>query len=210
MSSGVQVRPCSPSDAPLAAELILLSMGELGEFVWGSGNAGKARRVLSALFAKRGNRFSHQFAELAELDGKTVGLGLGYSACQMERLHLPTAWQLLTIWGPTEFVRFLRRVRPLMRAKEAESGEYFINTVAVSPGVQGTGIGGRLIACLETKARRQGLDRCSLCVEVENAGAQGFYGRYGYRIVETLQFDSLHGLIGYEGYHRMVKSLSEN
>lgn len=210
MDPAIQIRPCLPSDAPAAADLILLSMGELGEFIWGLGNAEKATRVLSALFTKRGNRFSHRFAELAELDGNIVGLGLGYSAREMERLHLPTAWQLLTIWGPIEFVRFLRRVRPLMGAKEAEPGEFVITSVAVSRGVQGTGIGGRLMARLEEEARRKGLDKCSLCVEVENTKAQGFYSRFGYRIAETFRFDRLHRRMGYEGYHRMIKSLPGN
>lgn len=205
-SSETRVRPCVPSDAPAASDLILLSMGELGEFLMGSGDAGRAKQVFSALVVRRRNRFSHEFAELVEIAGKAVGLGLGYPAGRMKRLHLPMAFQLLRIYGTPEYVRFLRRARPLFGSKEAESGEFYINSVAVSPAFQGQGIGKRLMARLEEMARGWSLDRCSLCVEAGNHGAKGFYERCGYRTVESFQFDSLRRIMGYEGYHRMVKS----
>jgi ribosomal protein S18 acetylase RimI-like enzyme len=205
-SSEIRVRPCMPSDAPAASDLILLSMGGLGEFLMGSGDAERAKEVFSSLVAWRRNRFSHEFADLVEMDGKAVGLGLGYPAGRMKRLHLPMALQLLRIYGGLEYFRFLRRACPLVGSKEAESREFYINSVAVSPDLQGRGIGKRLMSCLEEKARGWGLDKCSLCVEAGNHGAKGFYERCGYQTVESLHFDSLRRLMGYEGYHRMVKS----
>ena len=91
--------------------------------------------------------------------------------------------------------------------KEAGAGEYFINNVAVLPDFQGRGVGTRLLAFAEGKAKSAGLGICSLCVEIENVGARSLYERLGYRMVDTVRFKRLSRSIGYQGFHRMAKVL---
>ena len=94
-----------------------------------------------------------------------------------------------------------------MRVKEAETEEYFINSLAVSPNFQGQGVGTHLLSFVESKAAISGLGKCSLTVEIENRKAISLYEHLGYRIVKTVEVDQLNRSIGYRGFHRMVKEL---
>lgn len=123
----------------------------------------------------------------------------------MNYLEIPMARQLVNLWGAAGFVRFLRKSLPLMFRSEAEVDEYFVNTSAILPDFQGKGIGTQLLGNAKAKARAQGLQKCSLCVEIGNHRAGRLYERLGSRVVKTTLLDQLERRIGYKGFQRMVK-----
>ena len=117
----------------MAAHLIHISMEQLADFLFGSNEPKVAKNVLAKLFIQPQNRFSHQFANMAEVNGKTVGILLSYPGRIMKHLEIPMGRQMVTICGVAGFMRFFRKSLPLMFSSEAESDEYFVNTVAVLP-----------------------------------------------------------------------------
>lgn len=207
MFNAISVRPATPADVQVGTHLIYMTMGRLADFLLGSDKPSKAESVLAKLFVREANRFSYQFVDVAEMSGRVVGLLLAYSGREMESLKFPMARQLFVVCGLPGLFRFLRRGLPLMRVKEAEVEEYYINSLAVLPSFQGQGIGTHLLSWGESKAKTLGLGKCCLTVEIGNRKASSLYKHLGYRIVETVEIEQLNQRIGYQGFHRMVKEL---
>ncbi len=196
MNSSVLLRPARPSDAAIAASLLHLSMGRTVDLF---AEDGESEKLLSALFVRAGNRFSHQFGAILEAEGKVVGLLLAYPAGRMPMLDLTTGLHLFLFLGFRKMLRLVQRMIPMMDVHEAERGEFYIGNVAVQPEFQGRGFGTRLISFAEEQARGSGLKRCSLIVDANNGTALHLYQKIGYRIVFSGKHKS--------DYHRMVKDL---
>ena len=58
--------------------------------------------------------------------------------------------------------------------------EAFVQTIAVAPTAQGTGLGSRLLGALVQEAGRRGQRAVSLEVRADNAAAQRLYERHGF------------------------------
>lgn len=203
------VRPATPDDAPAGAGLIHLPMGQVADYLFGFDDPALARSVLMRLFAQRDNRFSYQFADVAETAGEVTGLMLGYPEHVLQHVKLSMFRQLSAIYGWRRMLRFLRRSLPLAKLIEARPHEFYIFTLAVRPEYRGHGIGSRLLRRAETRARLAGMTACSLGVEVDNAAARHLYEGFGYQIVDTVRVPRLEARIGYPGFHRMTKRVAE-
>lgn len=203
-----QVRPATSDDAMAGASLIHLPMGRVADYLFGFDDPALARSVLMRLFVQRDNRFSHQFADVAETAGEVSGLMLGYPKQVMQRVKFSMFRQLVVIYGWRRMLRFLRRSLPLLRLAEAEPREFYIFTLAVRPEFRRHGIGSHLLRRAETRARLAGMPTCSLGVEVDNASARHLYEGLGYQIVDTVRVPRLEARIGYPGFYRMTKRLA--
>ncbi len=64
----------------------------------------------------------------------------------------------------------------------------YVHQLYILPGKQGLGLGHRLMAYAETKARELGADRIWLGVMVRNKQAVDWYGKMGYTVTETAPF----------------------
>jgi ribosomal protein S18 acetylase RimI-like enzyme len=204
------IRPATPADADAATPLIYLPMGRLADYLFGSDEPDRARCTLAKLFAQPQNRFSYEFTDVLEGDGEVVGLLLAYPGSMLGDLGMPMARQLREIIGFGGMFRLLRRSLVLMQLKETEADEFYIYTLAVRPDQQNGGLGKRLMAHAEKKARSAELSKCSLGVTLDNEGALRFYDRLGYKIVDTVRLSQLEERIGYPGYYRLVKRLPES
>ncbi len=80
-------------------------------------------------------------------------------------------------------------------------GEVFIDNVAVDPGHQGLGLGGRLMALAEATARESGLPQLRLYTNVVMTENVEFYGYLGFTETERRHED------GFDRIY-MVKSLA--
>jgi len=65
---------------------------------------------------------------------------------------------------------------------------FYVHQLYVLPSKQGLGLGRRLMACAEARARELGADRIWLGVMVKNELAVGWYRRMGYTVTETAPF----------------------
>lgn len=204
----MRIRPATADDAAVGAELIHMTMGRLGDFMFGSDDARQAKQVLARLFRRRRNRFSHESSWIAVTGDRVMGLLVAYPGRRIAGLAFPMGAQLLGMLGVRGMLRFLSRSWTLSAITEAEGDEYFVNTLAVVPGARRQGIGSRLLAQAESEARRLGLAKCSLTVTIGNEPACAFYRRAGYEVKGTIETRGLERRIGFKGMLRMVRRLT--
>jgi len=207
MNVPISIQPSTTDIAPLAADLLYLTMGHSADYLFGGDDPVAARRTLERLFRAPSNLFSYQYTDTIALSSKTAGLVLAYPGKTLSALELPTAWRLLQAVGFAAFVHFLWRVPPFADIKEAEDDEFFISNLAVLPECQGQGLGTAMLAACDRKARALGFTKVSLTVDVENARAFALYQRTGFKVVSSVQIEPLRRRFGYQGLHRMVKEL---
>lgn len=78
---------------------------------------------------------------------------------------------------------------------EAHPGHLYLDTVAVHPGAQVQGVGGRLLRFVEAHARALGLPEVRLYTNAMMWENQKIYPKYGYEVVERRvsgPYDRLH------------------
>jgi ribosomal protein S18 acetylase RimI-like enzyme len=203
----IHLRPARREDAPQAAALIRLAMGEFADYFFG-GNPLSPDEILRELFAQNGGRFSQTSGAIAEANGGPAGLLISYPARRMFRLAMTTALQLLKAIGLSGILRMARRALALANIREANPDEYYVSSLAVFPRFQGRGIGAQLLAYADERALREGLSKCSLIVDTQNRPALRLYQRMGYHIVFTGRAAYPGHRISESAYYRMVKHLS--
>ncbi|MCL4530927.1 MAG: GNAT family N-acetyltransferase [Chloroflexi bacterium] len=202
MNPCVSIRPARPDDAMIAASLMRLTMGRSADLFSDVESGWTSEKLLAALFAHKGGRFSCQVGTVLEVDGKAVGLLVSYPASKMAMLDLAAGRNLLSVLGIRPMIRFAKRISPMMNIREAERGEYYISNVGVAPEFQGNGYGAHLLSFAEEQARKFNLKKCSLIVDEHNNGAIRLYQRSGYKIIFSGKLN------GESGYYRMVKELA--
>jgi len=203
MPNMLTFRPAMTSDTQAASTLIGLTMGRLSHYIFESRSVSA---VIADLFAHRGNRFSHQFADVAVSGVNVVGVLLSYPGRMLNRLGLTTGYRLLRSYGAIPFMRLAKRALPLARTREANTDEYYVSALAVSPAFQGQGVGTLLMARAEAIARSLDLPKCALTVDARNLAAISLYERLDYQTVGTFNIAQC-AAVEAESSHRMVKFL---
>ena len=203
----IQVRSAIADDADASTQLIYMTMGSMADYLLGADDDVAAKSTISRLFRRQKNRYSHQYTNLAIIDGEIAGLLLSYSATVLKSLNFPMVESMFAVNELSETLRFFYRSLPLMNIKEVAADEYFINNVAVFPTFQGHGVGKSLMRLAEKKAKESGLNKCALTVEIENNQAVRLYQHLGYQIADTVKVERLKQRIGFTGLYRMVKIL---
>jgi len=203
----IQVRPATADDAEASTQLIYITMGSMADYLLGGDDAAAAKNIISRLFQRQKNRYSHQYTDLAIINGEVAGLLLSYSGKVLKSLNFPMVESMFTVNELPETLQFFYRSLPLMNIKEVAADEYFINNVAVFPKFQGHGVGKFLMHLAEKQTKESGLNKCALTVEIENSRTVGLYQHLGYQIVDTVKVKRLKRRIGFTGLYRMVKIL---
>jgi ribosomal protein S18 acetylase RimI-like enzyme len=203
----IQVRSAVADDADAGTKLIYMTMGSMADYLLGGDDGIAAKSVISRLFRRQNNRYSHQYTHLAIIDGEVAGLLLSYSGTVLKSLNFPMVKSMFAVNELPETFRFFYRSLPLMNIKEVTADEYFINNVAVFPKFQGHGVGKFLMSLAKKRAKESGLNKCALTVDIENRRAVGLYHHLGYQIMDTVKVERLKQHIGFTGLYRMVKTL---
>lgn len=201
----LSIRPANPGDAEFASSLIHLSMGELADYLFGGVHL-SVEEILSGLFLLEKNRFSWKVMEIAEWNGKPVGILVSYPGWEFSDRELAIGVGLFKVSGFWDAMRLSVRALSIASGVETLRNEYYLAHMAVSPDFQGRGIGTGLLAHAEIKAQQIGLYKCSLIVDTENLSALRLYQRSGYQVVFTKTYS---GKVAqaHTGYHRMLKDL---
>ena len=175
----IALRRALASDAPDIGRLILLSAEHFLPAIFGPGIA----KVLDELAARRGSLFGHEHVWIAEQQGMTRGMLLGYPGVIKAAEDLRTGLALLRSLKAD----MIRRIGPLLAMQSAigriAKDEYYISNVAVYPDFRGRGIGAQLIGRAVEEAGRAGIRSVVLDVESDNAEARRLYERIGFRKV---------------------------
>jgi len=159
---------------------------------------------MSSLFKRRRNLFSHEFAQVALVDGRPAGFMLAYDYEKKKKLAAATA-AMIAMSAGFELIRsvpFLVKNADIL--ERIEQGEYFLSNIAVSDSFRRCGVGAEMMRKLEKDALACGCDKVVLETNAENSRAISFYTGLGYTVADTFSF-SLAG--EKRTYRRMAKNL---
>ena len=199
----IHIRPATRQDAPLAGQLVHLSMGPSAGLFF----ANERRSIdesIAWLFEQDAGRFGHSLGNVAEWKGNAVGLLVSFRSADLMGLSLAAGWPMLRLLGARGIFRLMRTLAVTGLESEAGAGEYYVSNIAVLPEFQGRGIGSALLRYADHMARTRRLKKCSLIVSMQNDEARRLYERHGYREVRSIHYRTGDGVLDHT---HMVKSL---
>ena len=189
------------------ARLILLTLHQFGDYLFGFGEHARAEVALAKFFTLPANRFSHQFTVFCQSDGEVTGILMLFNRKQMRRSMVFTAAHMFRVYRIKEILKFLELMLPYRDEENIPDDELYIGHLAVYEQFRRQGFGLRLLEYAEKEAIAQGKSKLSLLTEIENAPAQALYNKFGFRVTDTILFPDQMRYIGSAGDVRMEKYL---
>ena len=171
------IRPATPADAAASIPLLFLAMQEIALKLTGHDDPLLSMPVFEALFRLPGSQYSYENTLLYEDAEGVGGLIIAYDGGKLDTLRKPVLDHIEQSLG--------HRFQP---EDETGPGEYYLDSIAVSPASQGKGIGRQLILAAAEKGKQEGLDFAGLLVSTANPAAQRLYERLGFGVVKTVEF----------------------
>lgn len=167
----ITLRQARRSDASDMAVLVDTAGFGLPVFVWrDSVERGEADSVLEAGRARAlrdEGSFSWHNAVMAEFDGHTAGLLVGYR--QPDEVDQADPAGVNPVF------------RPLVELEALAPATWYVNAVATFPEFRGRGVGSALVAKADRMGADTGAAGVSLIVQDDNVAAIRFYERSGFR-----------------------------
>lgn len=162
-----KIRSAKRQDSATIAELFLISSDGLAEYIWSKvAEAGESPLQAGARrYARDGVAFSYQNCGLAEIGGAIAGMAHGFPM-DADPSAEPETDPVLRPYGELE-----------------DYGSLYLSGVAVFPEHRGHGIGTKLMASIDERARSLGRSRVSLICFERNEGAMRLYRRLGFEEV---------------------------
>jgi ribosomal protein S18 acetylase RimI-like enzyme len=161
----VTIRPARPEDSATIAQLFLISSDGLAEYIW-SKVAEPGETALEAStrrYAREGVAFSYQNCVLAEDNRAVVGMAQSFPM-DADPGAEPEADPVLRPYAELE-----------------DYGSLYLSGIALFAEHRGRGIGTRLMAAIDERARAMGRPRVSLICFERNEGAMRLYRRLGFK-----------------------------
>ena len=135
--------------------------------------------VIASAFLEPEHSLSYAYVTFAELGGELVGMSSAYTGLQLRRF---SEKPLERAAGRNVFrLKCVSLILwPMIRILESVADDdFYLQGLAVEPGMRSKGVGSALLADVERRANRSGSS--SLCLDVadKNKGAQALYARRG-------------------------------
>ena len=173
----VIIRKAVLNDAEAIAECLLLAMEDIVYLFIGEKNREKAKAFLLRFAEKENNQYSYQNCRVVEKDGKVVAAANVYDGARLKKLRAPILAYLKTELN-----------NALTPEDETQPGEYYIDSIGVRPGYQGTGVGTTLLQFLVDEYVVRGGNTLGLLVGESNPKAKRLYLKLGFKTVGTKIF----------------------
>lgn len=183
-------RQARSEDAIHAAVLFREAIHDIAEALTGEVEEANILAVMAEFFRQPRNRLSYENCMICEIDGVVAGLVLAYFGQDAEQLDEPIAARL----------RVKKNDPSFKLETEADTTDYYVDTVCVDSDFRGKGIGTALLEAARQHAVEIGHERISLAVEQNNERAKQLYKRLGYHVVKEI-------MINDHQYEYRVKSL---
>jgi ribosomal protein S18 acetylase RimI-like enzyme len=207
MTQDITFRPAEPRDADTGARLILYTLHQFGDYLFGLGKHERAAQALSEFFSMDANRFSFQYTYFCELDGEIAGILMLFNRRQMSHSILVTAVQMFRVYRFKEILQFLELMLPYRDEEKVFPDELYIAHLAVDEKFRRQGIGLGLLKYAQAVAIEQGKARLSLLTEIENVPARALYEKFGLLVTDTIILPEQMRYSGSKGDVRMEKKL---
>ena len=165
------IRKTKPEDSEAIATYTLLAMEEIVYQLIGEKSHEKAKQFLVNLISKKENQYSYENCWAIELENEVAAIAIVYDGAKLQELREPVAKEIKSMFN-----------RDFNLENETEAGEYYIDSIGVSPHQQGKGLGSKLLQFLidEYVQRNKTL---GLLVDKDNPNAKKLYLKLGFEIV---------------------------
>jgi ribosomal protein S18 acetylase RimI-like enzyme len=170
--SEVHHRAARATDADAAVPLLVEALDHLALELAGVGEWHDAVPLFRELFAARGNRYSHEYAQVLECDGAIAAVILAYPGRDEVALAEPVL----------ERVRRRDPASDLRHEMESTPDEFYLDALAVAPAQRGRGHAARLIDAVCAQAHGEGYERVGLLVDGNKPGVKRLYQRLGFAV----------------------------
>lgn len=189
--SNVKFRPAIKRDAKVAAELIHIAIDDIAEQLTGETIKDDIRQTLAQFFQEENNRLSFQNTIVADIQGEVAGIMITYSGEAAPQLDENILTRL----------RKKTNNQEIFLDKEADAGDFYIDTICVHAKFQGYGIGTALLKEAEKLALKKGYHRISLNVAMDNPAAKKLYKNMDFKEDKVIPING-------HPYEYMVKILN--
>lgn len=165
-------RPARKADAAALAVLVDIAGEGMPAYMWSTlKSPGQSLLEVGRERAQREEGgFSYRNSVVAEVGGEVAASLVSY--------RLDDPYDLEASLAETPEI-----VRPLVRLEAKAPGSWYVNVVATFPEFRRKGIGARLLAIAEEKARKEGAPALSVIVASWNEVASRLYARAGYSLL---------------------------
>ena len=166
------IRKAKPEDAKAIATYLMLAMEDIVYQFIGEKSLEKATQFLVNLISQEANQYSYENCWVIETENEVVAVAVVYDGGKLQELRKPVAQEIKSMFN-----------RDFSPENETEAGEYYIDSIGVSPHQQGKGLGSKLLQFLidEYVYKRKGT--LGLLVDKENPNAKKLYLKLGFEIV---------------------------
>jgi len=203
----ISFHPAAASESEQGARLILLTLHQFGDYLFGFGDHARAQTALESFFRLPANRFSHEFTVFCRVNGEIAGILMLFNRRQMRRSMAVTAVHMFRVFRLKEVLKFLELMLPYRNEENIPEDELYIGHLAVGEKFRRQGFGLRLLEYSEKEARVQGKSKLTLLTEIENISAQALYNKFGFKITDTIYLPEQRSFTGSAGDVRMEKDL---
>ena len=160
------IRTATPADAPFVVPLMFQAMSEIVFKLIQQEDIQESIRFLEKLFIQENNQYSYENTLVYEKDKQILGSLVYYNGAHIDPLSQSVFDFIKASYG-----------HDIRLEKETQAGEYYIDTLSVSPKVQGKGIGSSLLLHLKELLKGETI---GLLVSMDNPQAEKLYQRMGF------------------------------
>jgi ribosomal protein S18 acetylase RimI-like enzyme len=169
IESMILVRKATFSDSEAIAACLFLAMEDIIYRFIGENDPGKAAEFMLHLVRQHDNQYSYQNCWIAEDDMKVVAAINLYDGALLSELRKPVIDHLREKFN-----------KEFTFDDETQAGEYYIDSLGVDPGRQGTGFGTRLLQFIIDEYVNKHRHTLGLLVEEINPNAKRLYMKLGF------------------------------
>lgn len=182
MDNNISIRRATVDDAEIIAKVVAMAIGDKSAL---ESYCGKDyHSVLTTIAQQQDTQYSYKFALIAQIGSATAGAMVGYDGALLHKLRKATFAVIQKNTGHLPNI-----------ADETESGEFYLDSVAVFAEFRGRGVGAALIRALCDRAATEGHSRVGLIVDNINPQAERLYTSLGFKRVGSRQF------LGHQMWH---------
>ena len=167
------IRKATPEDSKAIAEYALLAMEEIVYQFIGEKDTEKAFQFLTNLIRKKATQYSYENCWVAEIENDVVAAAIVYDGAKLQELREPVAKEIKSTFN-----------KDFNPENETQAGEYYIDSVGVSPYQQGKGVGSKLFQFLIDEFVHKRNETLGLLVDKDNPDAKKLYLKLGFEIVD--------------------------
>uniref|UniRef100_UPI003217029D GNAT family N-acetyltransferase n=1 Tax=uncultured Draconibacterium sp. TaxID=1573823 RepID=UPI003217029D len=168
----IQIRKAKPEEYKIIAPLLLLAMEDIVYRFIGDISREKAILLLESLVREENTQYSYKNCWIAENESEIIAAACVYDGMKLRELRKPVAEKIKSMFN-----------NDFNPEDETRAGEYYIDSVGVSPNHQGKGIGTKVFQFLINEYVTKRNETLGLLVEEDNPDARKLYLKLGFETV---------------------------